>query len=272
MTHPIPVRRLLFESMPAEEFKPDCVAANPVLSYTCWGVSMYVTFLEPFIVKSMHRIMDDIKDDDLRENVDRFARQEAQHYQQHQRFNEALFAQGYPGLNERYEILRQDFDRMLEEESDKYCVGFVEGFESYTTQGAIAVFKTGIMNHPETDPRVADLFNWHLMEEIEHRTVAFDIYDHLYGDYLYRVKMCLIAQGHITRFIMDCTRIMSAYNVERFGKKYQISLPVRMFNQIGRVILTTRSCLPWYTPHRYVVPEGVESVSKHYSDIAQSVS
>jgi len=261
-----------FETIPVEEFRPDCVAGNPMLSYTMWGVSMYVTFLEPFIVKSMRRIMDDIRDEALKEDVDRFSRQEAQHYQQHERFNKALFAQDYPGLKERYEVLREDFERMLAEESDKYCVGFVEGFESYTTQGALAFFRAGLTDHPKTDRRIADLMGWHMMEEIEHRNVAYDIYDHLYGDYFYRVKMCLIAQYHITRFIMDCTDIMSAHDAERFGKAYKIGKPAKYFSQLGLLILSIRSCLPWYTPHRYKVPDNLKEASEHYSEIAEKVT
>ena len=55
--------------------------------------------------------------------------------------------------------------------------------------------------HPKTDKRFAALFEWHMAEEVEHRNVAYDIYQHLYGDYLYRAKMCLIAQSHILKFI-----------------------------------------------------------------------
>ena len=58
-----------------------------------------MALLEPFIVKSMRRVMDAIKDPELKEDVDRFCRQEAQHYQQHERFNELVLGHGYAGLD-----------------------------------------------------------------------------------------------------------------------------------------------------------------------------
>jgi predicted metal-dependent hydrolase len=36
------------------------------------------------------------------------------------------------------------------------------------------------------DPEMVDLVKWHGAEEIEHRTVAFDLYRHLGGGYIAR--------------------------------------------------------------------------------------
>lgn len=38
---------------------------------------------------------------------------------------------------------------------------------------------------------------WYLLEEIEHRNVAYDIYQHLYGNYLVRAGLCWMAQHQI---------------------------------------------------------------------------
>ena len=272
MTNAIPVRNILFDPIPPDEFNPICVANNAMLSYTLWGVSLYVAWLEPFIVKSIRKVLPDITDARLKDDVERFSRQEAQHYQNHQRFNETLLGQNYPGLQQRYDELRLDFDRMLAEQDSKYCIGFVEGFEAMTTQGALRILSTGILNHPATDKRVADLFTWHLMEEIEHRNVAFDIYEHLYGDNLYRARMCMVAQTHIYRFIQECTTLMSRCDRERFGEHCHVSLSQKALSRLGQWITTFRSCLPTYTPHNYTIPANLQSLSDHYSAMATKVS
>jgi uncharacterized protein len=268
----IPVRKLKLETIPADEFDPICVAGNAAISYNLWGVSLYVTFLEPFIVKTMRRVMDNISNDGLKDSVDRFSRQEAQHYQQHQRFNEPLFEQGYPGLEERYQQLKQDFEQMLENRTDKYCVGFVEGFEAYTTQGALRVFESRLLQHPKTNKRVADIFTWHLMEEIEHRTIAYDIYQDLFGSYAYRAYMCLVAQNHITAFTNDIAGIMSRFDRQRFGDRCHVTLPVKLLTKVARLALTSKSILPGYNPHKYVIPPSIQAISDHYSDIAVEVT
>lgn len=270
--HPITVRKMEFEIPTAAEFDPKWLAGNIVMSYAATSVSLYVAYLEPFLVKSLRRVLDRVRDVELRDNVDRFCRQEAQHYLQHERFNEAILGQGYPGLAERFARLAADFDRFLAEKDDKWCVGFVEGFEAYTTQGALRSFESRVMDHPRTDPRFGALFRWHLAEELEHRHVAFDIYEHLYGDYAFRVKMCWTAQTHIWRFTLDCMKIMSPFDVARFGTGYRVSAVQRALATAVTVPMFMKTYLPWYTPYRLTVPDSIQNLSADLTAAAKSTS
>jgi uncharacterized protein len=269
---PIPVRRLTFDVPTPQTFHPLYMARNAAISYNFTGLGLYVAVLEPFIVKSLRRVADQITDAALRDQVDRFCRQEAQHYQQHERFNAVVLAHGYPGLQERVDRLAGDFQRFLDQRTDKFRIGFVEGFEAYTTQAALEILESRICDHPRSDPRFADLFRWHMLEEIEHRNVAFDIYQHLYGDYLYRARMCWVAQSHILRFIRDCRNIMSAADVERHGKLCRIKPVERVLLAANPLPKRARSMMPGYTPRRYRVPDSVGALSARYSEQADSVS
>src|SRR5688572_16270825 len=135
--HPIPVRTMGFVA-PAE-FHPLYIAGNAVLSYSHTAIGLYLAYLEPFFVKSLHRVMDRITDPVLLENVDRFCRQETQHYKQHVVFNRLVLTQGYGGLDARVEKLRNEFEGSLRNRDDRFRIGYVEGFESYTTQFALQV-------------------------------------------------------------------------------------------------------------------------------------
>lgn len=269
--HAIPVRRMQFDIPTADDFDPKWLANDIVQSYMSTGVSLYVAYLEPFLVKSMRRVLDKIQDEELRANVDRFSRQEAQHYMQHERFNAAILGQGYPGLQERFDRLKVDFDGFLANRSDKWCVGFVEGFEALTTQLALQSLRQLGRQHPKTDPRFAALFEWHMTEEIEHRNVAFDIYDHLYGDYPFRAKMCWIAQHHILKFITDCMKIMSRTDVERHDESYRVSGAKRSMVWLVCAPKMLKTMTPWYTPHDYDVPDAIAEVSRKLSSQAGSV-
>jgi len=270
--HPIPVRRLTFEIPAPGEFDPIYAARVAAVSYDLTGLGLYVALLEPFIVKSMRRVMDQITDERLREDVDRFCRQEAQHYQQHERFNAVVLAHGYPGLERRIERLAADFHHFLERKSDRFRIGFVEGFEAYTNQGALELLESGVLEHPRTDPRFGHLFRWHMLEEIEHRNVAFDLYEHLYGGNLYRARMCWIAQGHLLRFIRDCAKIMSSADVGRHGDQCQIKPLERAILALRPWRKRIRSMLPSYTPHDYRVPPSIAAIAARYSDLAESVT
>jgi hypothetical protein len=183
-----------------------------------------------------------------------------------------VLAHGYPGLERRIERLAADFRDFLERKSDRFRIGFVEGFEAYTNQGALELLESGVLEHPRTDPRFAHLFRWHMLEEIEHRNVAFDLYEHLYGGNLYRARMCWVAQGHLLRFIRDCAQIMSAADVTRHGEQCRIKPLERTILALRPWRKRIRSMLPGYTPHDYQVPASIAAIAARYSDLADSVS
>ena len=268
--HPIVVRKMNFELPTAQDFDPKWAAGSAVPSYMATGVSLYVAYLEPFLVKSLRRVLGQLDDAALREDVDRFCRQEAQHYQQHERFNEAILAQGYPGLAERFERLKMDFEHFLAHKGDKWCVGFVEGFEAYTTQAALQTFRSRAFEHPKTDPRFGALFKWHLAEELEHRNVAFDVYEHLYGDWLFRARMCWVAQQHIFRFSFDCMKLMAAYDAGRFDASYRVPAWQRAVARLVTLPMRLRTMLPGYTPRNMAVPESLQKLSAELTAQAQS--
>lgn len=269
--HPIPVRTMKFDVPSAADFHPLYLAGSAALSYSHSAFGLYVALLEPFAVKSLRKVLGKIRDDKLREEVDRFCRQEAQHYQRHIDFNKVILAHGYPGLEARIEQLRQDLERVLGNASDRYCVGYVEGFESYTTQFALNMIGSGLYDHRRTHPAFGALFKWHMLEEIEHRTVAFDLYQHLYGGALYRVRMCWISQGHMLRFLDDCADLMSKHDIARHGERCRIGARQKFQLATFPIGMRIRSMLPGYTPRRHKVPEDIARLSAHFTQMAESV-
>ncbi len=99
--HPIPVRTMKFDVPNAGDFHPLYLAGSAALSYNHTAFGLFAALVEPFFVKSFRRVLDRIRDDALREEVERFCRQEAQHYQRHIDFNKVVLAYGYPGLEQK---------------------------------------------------------------------------------------------------------------------------------------------------------------------------
>ena len=270
--HPITIRTMQFDVPSDEDFDPVCVAGSSVLSYTHLATSLYVVaHLEPFFVKSLRRVIDRIGDDALREEVDRFSRQEAQHYQRHIDFNKAVYAHGYPGLEQRVDRLKRDFEGFLADKDDRFRIGYIEGFESYTTQFALQILASGLYDHRRTTRAIGNLFKWHMLEEVEHRNVAFDVYEHLFGGYLHRARMCWVSQNHMFRFIADCVRLMSSVDVARHGQRCRITLRQKTLVWTSRFGMRARSMLPGYTPHRYAIPPGIAALSAHFTALAQNI-
>lgn len=271
MDLPITVRNMNLELPAQDEFDPLWVMKDPTASYFTLGLSLYLPYLEPYIIRALRMGAADVHDDAIIDTLDKFCRQEAQHYKQHQRFNELIRARDYPGLDAIENRAKQDFERFLAEKPLKFNVGFVEGFESYTTQIAAASLNSGVFDRKGVDQKFADLFRWHLTEELEHRTVAFDVWEHLYGDYPYRVKMCWIAQWHVFRFMWETASLMSRVDTLRHGPRYRIP-PVKKFGFLALAFAQFLiTYMPNYSPHKLRISPAVEKLAERYTAQAESV-
>jgi predicted metal-dependent hydrolase len=269
--HPIPVRRMRFPLPEAGSYHPLYIGGNSALSYSHSAMGLYAAHMEPFLVKSFHAVAGRIRDPALREDVDRFCRQEAQHYQRHADFNRVVLAHGYPGLQARLDRLKADFEGYLRTRSDRFRVGFAVGFESYTTHTALHALRIGWYDNEFTLQPWGDLFKWHMLEEIEHRQVAEDVYRHLFGGYPYRAAMCWYAQRHMLGFLNDCARIMSAADAPRHGGRCRITNKAKFFMTLAPLGISVRTMLPGYSAHQLAIPAHVDVLSAHYSRQAEAL-
>lgn len=180
-----------------------------------FGESYLVAFsftmpaLEPYLIRTCRAVAPSLGDSDLAEDVKGFIGQEAQHFQNHRRVNELVLGQlGEPAAAKIRIILDEldaDYRRFSKERSDRFNLVYAEGFEAMTCAMAMSMFEeiAGGDTAAQAVPFGAwqQLWAWHAAEEIEHRTVAFGLYERLVGSYPYRVAGSLRAQWHFQRCI-----------------------------------------------------------------------
>ena len=71
--------------------------------------------------------------------------------------------------------------------------------------------ESGQLDADGADPQMLDLMRWHGAEEVEHRSVAFDVYQYFSGNYLRRlISMMFAAIALIIGFIIGGTLLLSA--------------------------------------------------------------
>jgi predicted metal-dependent hydrolase len=123
----------------------------------------------------------------LRADIAMFVRQKGNHTALHEAFNAMLVRNGYTDLPTFEVEMKADYQRFLKTKSLKFLCANCEGFE---TLGPIAAYAwLDHMDHflEGEDQNVVNRFKWHLMDEFEHRSVCFEVYDTLFGGYFYRV-------------------------------------------------------------------------------------
>lgn len=180
-----------------EDMHPHWKKSSPEFSHIVNAGSLAMPFLEPYLIRSMGIAKKQIKDPVLLAEMEDYIAQEAQHFQQHARFNDLLKARSYSCIEGLEAQLKRDYTNFSQRRSLKFNLAYAEGFESM----ALAIGHMLIERRQElfggADPAVSSLVLWHFVEEIEHKNVAFNVYEHLYGGYFYRIFGLLYATLHI---------------------------------------------------------------------------
>ena len=121
------------------------------------------------------------------------------------------------------------------------------------------------------------MIEWHFVEELEHRTVAFDVYDHVCGGYFYRLVVGAWAQWHFTSWIRRVTKYMLTVSPpkKRSAKEAtdQKKAPLARAASLGNLLPgLLRIYLPSYTPHDVTIAPGIQVLADKYTRMAIKTS
>lgn len=183
-TENIPVRRMDFEfddAIPTYWF-----ADNPVMTMVMTGLSCTFPEGERMFIRSVRHYQDQITDPVLQKEVRAFIGQEANHGKEHDTFNAFMAKKGLP-IYAIMDFVHKGIAREEQLFSAKRMLAKTCALEHFT-----AMFAERILESPELlnsiDERLRALWLWHAIEESEHKSVAFDVYQNQVGSYWVRVS------------------------------------------------------------------------------------
>jgi hypothetical protein len=268
MLDSITIRRMPFTF--EEEIDPVVVRGDLEQSFAIVAGSLLLPHLEPYLIRSMKAAESAIEDPNLLQDLKRFAAQEGQHYRMHMKWNATIRRAGFPGLAELEAELARDFDQFSRNKSLRFNLAYAEGFEAFTTNAVKLLMEPD--GFGEDLSPFMQMLEWHFVEELEHRHVAFDVYEHVCGGYFYRLFVGIYAQWHFTRWI----RRTAKYMLKAHAKRAQKGAPGDVVDGTTftmprvRDVLPSlfRIYLPSYTPHRVEVSEGMERLAERYTAMA----
>lgn len=147
-----------------------------------------------------------ITDDKLRADVQAFIRQEAMHARAHDAAAEKYL--GAHGIAVRDYIERANkvlewaghnrlfalkIPKPLQKQWLVFQVGVIAAAEHFTCVVGKYMLENEDWEAQGADAMMTDLLRWHGAEEVEHRSVAFDLYRHLGGSYPTRYYLMLVS-------------------------------------------------------------------------------
>ena len=174
--HPIKVRSKIRLTFEMDEIPRHFIAGMAVPTHISNGVNLLFPAGERFFIRSVRRYLPLVeeKKPELAGKIKDFFGQEGSHAREHERHFQWLRDQGYDvdTFLKAYHYVA--FGILEKAVGPKLCLSVTAALEHFTASLA----ERGITSkqyHQHIHPRMLDLFMWHAAEEIEHKSVAFDV-------------------------------------------------------------------------------------------------
>lgn len=198
--HPMddfPVRNLTFDVNNVEFQDPLWSRTLPEFSMFVNALGVHVPYFERYLVKSLSKAKPYIHDEILKKDVSAIIGQEAHHARNFIDVNRWL-SNRYPEVKRFDQEARSYFSRHAKNDDLRKMLGFTAGYETFTFLGGMIILDNYSKWFSDSDPTMRAIWMWHQVEEVEHGSVAFDVYKTLYGvDEWYRKYMVTAALMHI---------------------------------------------------------------------------
>ncbi len=143
---------------------------------------------ERFFIRSVQHFAPTIDDPELKAAVKTFSGQEGVHSREHERMNEYLAEHWGPQLAVWGKRSADSLRWVEKRVSPHFRLAMTCALEHMT-----AIMGEALLSNDEVlkdaHPEMARLWRWHAGEEIEHKAVAFDVYEHAGGTWFHRSQV-----------------------------------------------------------------------------------
>lgn len=179
---------------------------DPFLTHFMNAMSVIFPPGERMFMDAVKAVRERIKNPETRADVVGFLAQEALHSREHSALNQLLHERGYP-VRKLEEGLAERLRFSAKIRSKRSMLAITVALEHMT---ALLGYKLLTQEHVRAlmSEDVLPLWMWHAVEEMEHKAVAFDTYQEVYGDYLPRAialvttTLGLFTTAHIFQYVL----------------------------------------------------------------------
>ena len=175
---------------------------NTIMTHFFNSLSVLLPVGEAFFIKSVKHYEKEITKKSLLQDVRLFLNQEAQHNKEHGAwYNGMIRSQGYDlfSVGKTFKLFMGYGQKHL---LPIHLLAFTVASEHVT-----AVLARVVLNNPKwlsgASEEYRRIWLWHAFEELEHKSVAFDLYQYVGGSYLLRIFAFLQTSFFFPLFVLE---------------------------------------------------------------------
>lgn len=193
------------------QFKPEKIKVHytesTLMSHFLTALSMSFPQGERFFVETVRNVRDKISDERLQKDISGFIGQEAHHARAHEQFNQLVQSSEYH-LKRFEKAYEQEMIR-LRTLSQRRQLAATVALEHFTAMMAGYMLKYPNVMFKGLSENMRNLWLWHAVEEIEHKHVAFDVYQQVFANLPQRRRsMRTITVGFISSTIVMTSHLV----------------------------------------------------------------
>lgn len=215
-------------------------------------LSLFFPVGERFFIDSVRHYRNLVQDEDLKKAVTAFIGQEAMHGREHEEYNEHVANAGVP-IEAQERFVAALLKNIQKTTPPAFQLAITVALEHLT-----AILADGLLSLPEiledADPGYKAIWNWHALEETEHKAVAFDVYrlavgsDERLTSYALRSLALVLATSLFFALFLP----FYAHNVRIKGGLFDLKgwrgLYRHSLGRKGIFRYTARAWLDWFKP------------------------
>ncbi|MEM9130874.1 MAG: metal-dependent hydrolase [Actinomycetota bacterium] len=191
-----------------DDADPMWTPGAPEFACAANAVSLLMPHMEPYFVRSIAAVGAELPDE-VAADARAYVAQEGAHQREHRRFNR-LLATRYRGLGPLDRAAARVYGHLGRRRSAGFNVAFTAASETIAYSAARWAAERRRELFGGADSALADLFIWHLAEEVEHKGVAWDVHRALGGTRRRYLAAAVLAVALTALFVVAGTVVMTA--------------------------------------------------------------
>lgn len=172
---------------------------SPFKTHLLNSFTLFLPDVEQYLIRTVRQRLNSLDEPLLKQEALAFIGQEAQHSIQHTKFWDNLRASGYK-IDTYLQMVQAVFFQVLEHRlSLPLNLAIGAAGEHLTTLFAAVVLEEDFL--AEAEPNLRNLFEWHAAEELEHKSVVFDVLQNTNSSYLLRLVGLVVSHLLVFGFL-----------------------------------------------------------------------
>ena len=210
---------------------------DPVLTAIFNAMSISFPSGEKNFIDSVRTYEKQINDEKLLKDIKGFYKQEGMHSGEHRKYNKTLCEQRGYNLQELEGVYlrRIKTAKSNSRVTNKVLLGSTVAVEHFTASFGENFLEGRILKNVEGP--IGDLWRWHALEELEHKSVAFDVYSQIGGSYKLRKTIMRIAMVTLLKDFLTVALKMLRHDKQLWKWRTFKSLTKLLFFKDGFVRL-----------------------------------